>query len=119
MDIAWEVATFFALLGVSRATQWLKQRRFFPGWKWLTKVKMSRCGNFEYTKLRVFWLRSFNYMVSALLMSYCLYQKYPDPVMVGVLVVIIELNSALRLPGKVGMCQMKRKQSGHGLFKPW
>ena len=95
----WEFAAFFSILGISRITQWLKQRRFFPRWSWLTEVKES--DGYCYTKLRVFWIRSFNYIGSALLITYCLLQRYGhdhiQQIMVAVL--IIEMNAAIVIEG--------------------
>jgi hypothetical protein len=103
----WEVSAFFALIGISRITQWLKQRRFFPRWDWLVKVKISKCGKHEYTKLKVLWLRMFNYTASALLIFYCLMQRYTDHAQVAVVVLIIEMNAAFVI--EVGLKKLAEK----------
>ena len=84
----WECAAFFGAIGVSRTTQWMKQKRFWPGC--LCVQKSSRRG--VYLQLRRAYLMGFNYAASFVVIAWCLHQRYTDLNQVLVITLIVVAN---------------------------
>jgi len=84
----WEAAAFFAVLGCSRVTQWLKQRRWFP--MWMCTERTSKSG--KYKKIKRRYLMPFFYCTSYGSIFYCLMQRYDNQEQIAVITAIITAN---------------------------
>ena len=86
----WEIMAFCSILGCSRITQWLKQRRWWP--EWMCTWRSSERG-VHYKQINKGYLMTFFHITSYAAVLYCLMQRYDNLEQVAVVTLII--NSML------------------------
>ena len=109
----WAWMAFFALVGFSWTSQRIKQYKGFPAF--MCKIKQSKDKKHEFRKLKVIWIRAFNYGGSAAAIGWCLAQTYNNLQQIIMVTVVVEMISAAIIEGGLAILAIKYPEAAEVL----